>query len=74
MKNIGILFLTLAACIAMTVPTAADDDLQKRANKIFKPIPDSPPQLDRNPLTPEKIELGKMLYFEPRLSKSALIS
>jgi cytochrome c peroxidase len=30
--------------------------------------------LERNPLTPEKIELGKVLYFDPRLSSSALIS
>ena len=28
----------------------------------------------RNPITAEKTELGKMLYFEPRLSKSGLIS
>ncbi|MDQ7043283.1 MAG: cytochrome-c peroxidase [Sulfurimonas sp.] len=28
----------------------------------------------RNPITKEKTELGKMLYFEPRLSKSGLIS
>ncbi len=27
-----------------------------------------------NPLNPAKIELGKMLYFEPRISKSNLIS
>ena len=27
-----------------------------------------------NPITKEKVELGKMLYFEPRLSKSGLIS
>ncbi|MEA1983557.1 MAG: cytochrome-c peroxidase [Campylobacterota bacterium] len=28
----------------------------------------------RNPITKEKTELGKMLFFEPRLSKSGLIS
>ena len=28
----------------------------------------------RNPITVEKTELGKMLFFEPRLSKSGLIS
>jgi len=28
----------------------------------------------RNPITAQKTELGKMLYFEPRLSKSGLIS
>lgn len=27
-----------------------------------------------NPLTPERIELGKKLYFDPRLSKSGIIS
>ena len=27
-----------------------------------------------NPITAEKVELGKMLFFEPRLSKSGLIS
>jgi cytochrome c peroxidase len=30
--------------------------------------------LEGNPATPEKVELGKMLYFEPRLSSSWLIS
>ena len=34
----------------------------------------NPPLLMNNVLTKEKITLGKMLYFEPRLSKSALIS
>ncbi len=28
----------------------------------------------KNPITPQKIELGKKLFFEPRLSKSGLIS
>jgi cytochrome c peroxidase len=28
----------------------------------------------KNPMTDEKVELGKMLYFDPRLSKSSLIS
>jgi cytochrome c peroxidase len=32
------------------------------------------PELPGNPITPEKIELGRFLYFEPRLSASWLIS
>ncbi len=52
----------------------AQDDLQKKAQNLFKPIPKTPPELKDNPLTPEKIELGKMLYFDPRLSASHLIS
>jgi cytochrome c peroxidase len=33
-----------------------------------------PPELEDNPSSPEKMELGRMLYFEPRLSSSWLIS
>ncbi|HSP58824.1 MAG TPA: cytochrome-c peroxidase [Halomonas sp.] len=53
---------------------ATDDELMNRAQALFKPIPDSPPALEGNPSTPAKVELGKMLYFEPRLSKSHTIS
>ncbi len=44
------------------------------------PIPASQSELlklidnPKNPITDAKVELGKMLYFEPRLSKSGLIS
>ena len=34
----------------------------------FKALPDSPPIPADNPQTKEKIELGKMLFFDPRLS------
>lgn len=52
----------------------AEDPLVQQAQALFSPIPDQPPELTANPLTPAKIELGKMLYFEPRLSASWLIS
>lgn len=32
------------------------------------PLPSSPPEPEDNPTTREKIELGKLLYFDPRLS------
>ena len=41
---------------------------------VFATLPDTPPIPEDNPMTPEKIELGKMLYFEPRLSSSGVIS
>lgn len=52
----------------------ARKSLLERARDRFKPIPQSIPALPRNPLTPEKIELGKMLFFDPRLSASGQIS
>jgi len=40
----------------------------------FKALPDQPPIPADNPQTPAKIELGKMLYFDPRLSMDGSIS
>lgn len=42
--------------------------------KFFTPLPALPPIPADNPLTPEKVKLGKMLYYDPRLSRSKVIS
>ena len=42
--------------------------------RFFKPLPALPKIPADNPLTPEKVKLGKMLYYDPRLSRSKLIS
>ncbi len=55
-------------------PALAQTDLMAVAREQFKPIPTSPPVLPGNPSTPAKVELGKMLYFDPRLSASHAIS
>lgn len=62
--------------IGLLVPGIAwaADDLVQRAQGLFKPIPEQPPALKGNAITPERLELGKMLYFDPRLSRSWLIS
>jgi len=54
--------------------TAAATPLMERARVLFEVVPEEPPDLEDNPLTPAKIELGKKLYFDPRLSESWLIS
>ncbi len=41
---------------------------------FFEPLPALPPIPADNSLTPEKIELGRMLFFEPRISASGVIS
>ncbi|QWK20145.1 MAG: cytochrome-c peroxidase [Hydrogenobacter thermophilus] len=50
-----------------------DLKLLEEARKYFQPLP-KVAESKENPITPEKVELGKMLYYEPRLSKSGLIS
>lgn len=68
MATLGALLLAFASS------SMADDGLRSRALGSFKPLPYGPPELATNPLTPEKVDLGQKLYFDPRLSKSALIS
>ncbi len=63
------------AFIAVLATTAnAADEILSRAQGMFKPIPSTPPAIADNPSTPEKVQLGKVLYFDPRLSASGLIS
>jgi cytochrome c peroxidase len=74
MKSIK--FITLAmACMTLTASVVfAEDEVMKRAQGMFKPIPETVPAMKGKSFTPAKVELGKMLYFDPRLSASALIS
>ncbi len=53
---------------------ASDEELLKQAKLYFKPLPKEIPAPAYNPTTPEKVELGKKLYFDPRLSLSGVIS
>lgn len=66
--------MILSLMLLATSVAGADDGLMKRAQATFKPIPLTPPAIEGQSATPEKVRLGHMLYFEPRLSKSQLIS
>ncbi|WP_026380249.1 cytochrome-c peroxidase [Afifella pfennigii] len=57
-----------------TAAQAADDELMNRAKELFEPIPTMVQAPDGNAITREKVELGKMLYFDPRLSSSQILS
>lgn len=61
----------LLLCVAALGQDAA---LLKKAQGLFKPIPPKAPVLKENPATPERVTLGKLLFFDPRLSSSWLIS
>jgi cytochrome c peroxidase len=67
---------TVVACLAclFAFPAPAQNDLLMRAQQQFQPIPLTPPELPGNAASPAKVELGKMLYFDPRLSASHAIS
>ncbi len=74
MRSILIKITLIVIVIAAAGVSRAEDDTMKKAQALFKPIPAQAPGKKENPVTPEKIALGKMLYFDPRLSASDLIS
>ena len=67
---VGILLLMTAFALSAQEDTGREQVVQG----VFATLPDVPPVPEDNPMTPEKIELGQMLYFDPRLSSSGVIS
>ncbi len=70
----GLLGGALAAILGLAAGPASADDLMKSTQAHFKPIPSMVPAVKDNAVTHEKIELGKLLFFDPRLSASEIIS
>ncbi len=59
----------------LLIPTmSAADELMDTARQMFEPIPSVLPEVKGNAVTRTRVELGKMLFFEPRLSASHLLS
>jgi cytochrome c peroxidase len=78
MKIFKVLTLSLLSCsfILATTPITL---IEKAKNSGLIPIPNNEKDLykiidPKGVITPEKIELGKKLFFDPRVSKSSLIS
>ncbi|MEZ5936239.1 MAG: cytochrome-c peroxidase [Alphaproteobacteria bacterium] len=60
--------------MCLVMGSAQAEELMDAAKELFQPLPATPPELEGNPATPDKVQLGTMLYFEPRLSQSHNIS
>ncbi|MDR1614766.1 MAG: cytochrome-c peroxidase [Campylobacteraceae bacterium] len=77
MKGLKIFMLSITGA---TILTAANPLAQKALEQRLEPIPADAQTLfsyinDKNdPINDDKIALGKKLYFDPRISKSGLIS
>jgi len=50
-----------------------DEDLLREANKIFGPLPKAMVS-EKNPITPEKVKLGKILFYDTRISVDGTVS
>ena len=72
MPRLSLLMTTVAAAGLAT--TALADDLRDEAMDTFSALPSTVPAVSDNPITPDKIALGKALYFDPRMSASGVFS
>ena len=73
---ISILAIVLSACSGnkQKSSTSADsEELMKKAKSLFGVLPDQAPSPD-NQITPEKVLLGKTLFYDTRLSAKGNIS
>lgn len=78
--------LSIAVCTALMFSFGLANELANEAksygivsipsdkSELNKMIEDASPDAKEYPTTKERVELGKMLYFDPRLSKSGIIS
>jgi cytochrome c peroxidase len=68
--------VTQSSPVAAPTPAPSPDEaLRQRARAAgLQPLPPGPGPVRDNVLTPERIALGRQLYFDPRLSASGLIS
>jgi len=68
-------FAALVLVSALAAPASGfAGDLLNRAQQRFEPIPSSPAVGSESALGADRIELGRMLFFDPRLSASGVIS
>lgn len=71
MKTLVIAFVLFFAFV--TLAESVDDDLAKQAKQVFGQLP-KVIESDKNPVTPEKVKLGKILFYETRISSDGTVS
>src|SRR5690554_6798616 len=62
------------ATLMFSATAMADNELREMAQRLFQPIPTAEVVIEQRKLSAEQIELGKWLFFEPRISRSHIIT
>ncbi|MBN9885958.1 cytochrome-c peroxidase [Salipiger abyssi] len=63
-----------ALALVLGAQTATAQDLRADALDFFAALPSTTPAVSDNPITDDKIALGKALFFDPRMSASGVFS
>ncbi|OGP94933.1 MAG: cytochrome-c peroxidase [Deltaproteobacteria bacterium RBG_16_47_11] len=65
--------LSLLSFTGLLFADRGDEGLLKQAKQIFSPLPQVMLS-EKNPITPEKVKLGKILFYETRISVDGTVS
>jgi cytochrome c peroxidase len=65
--------IALLAALPPAIAAAGEAEQLKQAQELFQPLPRDMATAD-SPITPERVELGRMLFFDPRLTIDADVS
>jgi cytochrome c peroxidase len=68
-----VLFLLAVGFPGSSFADNTDEDLSKQAKQIFSPLPQVMVS-EKNPITSEKVKLGKILFYESRISVDGTVS
>ena len=68
-----IVIISIVSFSTLSLGTNKDEELLKQAKQIFGPLPQVILS-EKNPITPEKVKLGKILFYETRISVDGTIS
>ena len=66
-------FIAVLSFAGMSVGANGDEDLLKQAKQVFGSLPQAMVS-EKNPITPEKVKLGKILFYETRISVDGTVS
>jgi cytochrome c peroxidase len=69
----AIVIRTIIFVAAVHAQTQNDTKLLQSAQNLFKPLPKDAATAEF-PITPERVELGRMLFFDPRMSADGTVS
>jgi len=68
-----IVIISILSFASISLGSNGDEDLLKQANQIFGQLPKAIVS-EKNPITPEKVKLGKILFYETRISIDGTVS
>ena len=68
-----IIIISVLIFAGMSSGSNGDEALLKQAKSIFGPLPQIMTS-EKNPITPEKVQLGKILFYETRISVDGTVS